>query len=236
VTLTICARCCEEVRYGARGGVTGWLHRDAVDHHAILGQPFTAEMAAEAERQLDVPRQRLAPGVSAHCPTYQGLWPLETYTTREHDLQRYRKKKSFRDAEVVEDDDEVAPLPPVEVWCHDVEPDSFGPRSGIRQVINLADKQGWERVRLTHARGPYVGSRGESLGISDSIVLGVRRERLDGSTSVAVASWRDGKFDFAFIGAIISGNLSTRSANATEMKTWIKGNDDLPDAVPSREP
>lgn len=43
-----CSRCGEEVRYGTREGVTGWLHRGEVDHLPIFGQIFTPEMAAEA--------------------------------------------------------------------------------------------------------------------------------------------------------------------------------------------
>lgn len=222
--MILCGSCREEIRFGHRNGQAGWWHRLDVDHHAVLGQPHTADWAAEIERQLDLPRTRMAPGVSAHCPTYQGLWPEEVYTTREHDLARYRKKKSFREAEAREaDDDElVFELPPVEIPCHPIDPAEFAPRSGIRQIVNLVFKSGWELVRLTHARGPYVGSKGELLSISDTIVLGARMQVLDGSTHVAVASWRDGKFDFAFIGTIRNCHLSTRKVNATEMKDWIK--------------
>jgi hypothetical protein len=129
------------------------------------------------------------------------------------------------------DDDE--PVDPalqdavVEVWSHPVDPDSFAPRSGIKQVINLIEKtDGWERRRLTHARGPYKGAKGQVLSISDTIVLGARCDLLDGSARIAVASWRDGKFDFAFIGIIKDGRLAPDKVDATTMKNWIKGTHD----------
>lgn len=132
--------------------------------------------------------------------------------------------------------EQIDPLPPVEVWCHPVEPDTFAPRSGIRQVVNLVDKtEGWERYRLTHARGPYTGAKGELLSISDTIVLGARNVLLDGTVRVAVASWRDGKFDFAFVGLIQGGRLTPYKVDATTMKNWIKGTHDLP-ADPLQQP
>lgn len=137
-------------------------------------------------------------------------------------------------AQPAEDDDDapVGELPPVEIWCHPVEPDTFEPRSGIKQVINLVEKtDGWERYRLTHARGPYAGSKGQCLSISDTIVLGARNVLVDGTVRVAVASWRDGKFDFAFIGLIQGGHLTPHKVDATTMKNWIKGTYDLPEPL-----
>lgn len=220
MTITLCGACGEEIRRGLRHGRTDWWHREDVDHAAVLGQPFTSELAAQVGIELDVVRLRLAKGVAAKCPTYQRFWPLEEYTTREHD--RAKMKKSIRDA-LDDEDDIVVELPPVEIPCHPVDVSTFAPRSGIRQVCNLVAKQGWELVRLTHARGPYVGASGACLSISDTIVLAARKVRVDGSTNVAVGSWRDGKFDFAFTGTIQNGNLSTTKADATQMKNWIKG-------------
>lgn len=119
------------------------------------------------------------------------------------------------------------PLPPVEVACHPVEPRDPLVPGGVRTITNLLSKQGWELRRLTHARGPYVGSKGKVLSISDTIVLGAREPEtlgLDRPVRVAVASWRDGKFDFAYRGGILGGRLiSTESANAVGLKNWIKG-------------
>lgn len=230
-----CGLCGEEVRYGARDGEWGWLHRGPVDHRTELGTVFTAEMRAEVERQMDLPRTRTV-NRSKMVNGDKITWTEEeNYTTRGLDLARHRKSKKFREMEALDGDDddevEVTVFPPVEIPGHTVEPDSFAPRSGIRQVINLLPKHGWELRRLTRSRGPYAGSRGEVLSISDSIVLGASKPvELDGSRHIAVASWRDGKFDFAYVGVVRSGALSPRRVNATEMKDWIKG--DLPDAVP----
>jgi hypothetical protein len=121
-------------------------------------------------------------------------------------------------------DPDEGPLPPVEIYAHDVDPEDFAPRSGIRQIINLIPKQGWELLSVRHARGPYVGSKGQSLGISDSHVVKARGPaRLDGGVPVAVASWRDSKFDFAYIGTIEKGHLEPRKVDSTSMKNWIKG-------------
>lgn len=233
-----CGLCHQEIRLGWRDGKHGWLHREAVDHEAVLGTPFTEEMRLEVERQRNLPRTRTvtrSKKVGGEKVTWE---EEETYTVAELDLKRWRKSKKYRDMEALEADDdeeeeeEVAPLPPVEVHCHPVEVESFPPRSGIRQICNTVLKaEGWEIRRLTHSRGPYLGSKGECLSISDTIILGASKApELDGSRHIAVASWRDGKFDFAYVGAIISGNLSPRRVNSTEMKDWIKG--DLPDAMP----
>lgn len=93
----------------------------------------------------------------------------------------------------------------------------------MRQIANLLIKtEDWELRRLTHARGPYLGQGGECLSVSDTIVIGGQR-RVDDGTQVAVASWRDGKFDHAYIGTIQDGHLNPRRVDATTMKNWIKG-------------
>jgi hypothetical protein len=113
-------------------------------------------------------------------------------------------------------------LPPVEVSCHPVDPKDPLVPGGVRTVVNLIAKSGWELRRLTHARGPYVGAKGDVLSTSDTIVLGARE--VDGDRC-AVASWRDGKFDFSYLGIIKPGVVVVEHgpANATEMKSWIKG-------------
>lgn len=127
----------------------------------------------------------------------------------------------------------IEPLPTPEVECHPVEVDSFPPRSGIRQICSLVIKQGWELRRLTHSRGGYLGAKGQVLSVSDSVVLGARGPaRIDGGVPIAVASWRDGSFDFAHVGLITGGSrVPMTKVNSSTLKGWIKGND-LPDAVP----
>lgn len=125
-------------------------------------------------------------------------------------------------------------IPPPEVSAHPVGPDDFPPRSGIRQIYNLIGKTpGWEVVRFTAARGPYVGSKGEVLSISDSVVLTARGPvLLDGSRRVAVASWRDGAFDFAHLGVAKNGRIEITPGNSAAMKDWIKHREPEPPQVP----
>lgn len=195
--VSVCSACGEEIRFGTRDGVLAWHHRGAVDH---------------------VPRH----GHSA------------PYTTRETtDLPKTEEELA---AEALQN-------AKVEVYAHDVSPEEFSPQSGIRQIANLvsgvtrvmpngkASKSmkhppmapGWELVNLHHARGPYKGSKGEVLSISDTHVLRARAVRVDGTIDIAVASWRDLGFDFAFIGTIKDGRLSPRKVGSDELKDWIKG-------------
>ena len=136
------------------------------------------------------------------------------------------KWEAMRDVLTARDEAEEVDetIPGVESPCRPIATDDLEPRSGIRQVANLVAKNGWELRRLTHARGPYMGSKGKCLSVSDSIVLGARGpERLDGGVPVVVASWRDGKFDFAHTGILKDGRVSIAKVDATTMKNWIKG-------------
>lgn len=125
--------------------------------------------------------------------------------------------------------EEIEPLPEPEVVAHAVQPKDEIVPGGVRTITNLLAKRGWELRRLTHARGPYVGAKDKLLSISDSVVLGARekprcaRGGLDRPPRIAVASWRDGKFDFAYVGVIQDGRVVTEPANNTAMKSWIKG-------------
>lgn len=189
-----CSVCGEEIRYGTRDGFTGYLHRTVVDH-----QP-------------------------------------------KHGHLSYPPKESTQ-AEVAEPD----PLQDavVEVWAHPVEPEEFAATSGLRQIANIASgvtrinpetgktskskkhppaAPGWELVNITHARGPYRGSKGEVLSVSDTHVLRARGPvGVDGSRPVAVGSWRDLAFDFAYIGTIKDGRLiDLTKVGSDDMKTWMK--------------
>lgn len=217
----ICSTCGQEVRFGVREGWGPmWLHKNNTDHPATLGYLMSGEDWEEIERQLDLPRERQVP----MDPPFPLLFRIEEYTTREYDLARYRKSKKFRLAEEQDSDEEFVfvELPPVEVPQSDVDPASLPPRSGLKQVCNLVLKaSGWELVRLTHSRGPYIGASGEVLSISDRHVMSARN-RLDDRVLVAVGSWRDGKFDSAYTGTIRDGRLVTEKVDATTLKGWIK--------------
>jgi len=208
----VCGRCGEEVRFGTRGVTTGWLHRLDVDHQAILGRPLTEEYLAEIERQYRDVERVFDDGT--------------VYTTAEYDIRKdtntERRKARLAEFHGV-DPDGVAPLPEPERRRTTIPVDDLAPRSGMRQIANLVEKTaGWELRRLTTARGPYLGADGSVLSISDSLVLGARGPEVDGEARVAVASWRDGKFDSAYAGTIRGRRIETHPVNATELKSWIK--------------
>lgn len=206
----VCAACGEEIRFGERHGHKAFWHREDVDHVPIHGhraQPPDSNV-------LEAPE-----------PTEEEI-----------------AAEALRNAKV-------------EVWAHDVPLTDFAPQSGIRQIGNLVTGEtrlmpngktskskkhppaapGWELINLHHARGPYKGSKGEVLSVSDTHVMRARGPvGLDGARRWAVASWRDLKFDFAWIGIIKDGRLTIdRRATSDEMKDWIRGHD-LPEPV--REP
>lgn len=119
----------------------------------------------------------------------------------------------------------VAPvIPEPEEPCHSITVEDLRPRSGPRQIANLLPKHGWEIRRMTASKGPYINARGEVSRISDSIVMSAVHP--DGRR--LVACWVDVAFEFAYIGR----GAGVTACNATELKGWIKGTHDLPDAVP----
>ena len=222
-----CSRCGEEVRYGVRGGLTGWLHREDVDHAPVFGHIASAEEKAGWAAEMLVTRERLPSKAAGHCPTHQDLTPLEVYTTAENDILK-DKDVARRRQRLIElhgrDPDYVAPIPEPEVRRQTVEVESFPPRSGIRQMVNLVLKTpGWELRRLTHARGPYMGSKGEVLSISDSIVMSART-KVDDGYALVVCSWRDGAFDTGYTGVLKAGVITPTPATSTAIKAWIKEN------------
>lgn len=190
----VCSRCGEEVRWGARDGHMGYWHREAVDHQPIHGHRFLA-----ADQELAV----------QHLARWRELAP--------------EPEPVDEDDDELEDDAVIAPLPEPEVPRHDVTADAFPPRSGIRQILNLIDRTpGWELMRLTHARGPWIGSKGTMLSISDSVVLAARGPVGVDGTPIAVGTWRDGDFKTAYTGVLQAGHLATTGVNSKALKTWIK--------------
>ena len=227
-----CGRCGEEIRYGTRDGVTKFWHRGPVDHEPAHGRPWTPEDSARQQAELD--RLRVRP---IGEPDEEGFQKIEFYTVRRFGL----KGDAAKAYDALHAPEEAA-LPPVEVWCHPVAPDDPLVPQGARLLAELVSgvtrvtpkgksskspkhppmAPGWELRRLTHARGPYVGANGECLSISDTIVLGARQTGLDDGYRIAVASWRDGAFDFAWTG-VVKGNVAhTDRANSNALKAWIK--------------
>lgn len=196
----ICRKCDEEVRYGRRADVTGWFHREDKDHEPAFGSYWTPEMQAKLDAGLLALRER-------------------------------GKADKKKEAEPVDDEDgpdKWAEVPEPYVTAQPLTAADLAPRSGMLKIYNLAtgrnkDKvQGWEVVGLTLAIGPYVGARGQVLSISDSIKMVFRGPGVDNGRRVAVASWRDGAFDFAYTGILKGGTVYTQPANSNALKAWIK--------------
>lgn len=202
--MDICSTCGQEVRFGVRNPTPQWpgprwLHRDPADdadHIPTHGKCITPEQWATIERNK-------AEGVAARSKS---------------------KKAQEAEEDDADDGDWIGEeLPEPELRATDVQVDELAPRSGMRQIANLIGKtDGWELRRLTRARGPWMGARGQVLSISDSLVLAARSEEVDGVRRVAVASWRDGKFHSAYVGTSKGGRMTTEKANATDLKNWIK--------------
>lgn len=232
-----CSRCGEEVRWGWRHGRQSYWHREDVDHEPVFGYIMSDEDWAAIEAEMDRPRVRTV----TKSKTVKGekiTWDEEQeYTTRELSLETYRKSAKYRAAEALEaeddeEEDEGHELEPIEVHRTPMPhkgvlrvdtPD--GPREvpvpgGTRTLLNLAEKQGWEVIDLTYSRGPYLGASGKSLGVSDYVVLRLRGPVVDGSPILGIASWRDGKSDWAY--RVENKTMSRVGARA--LSAWMKEN------------
>jgi hypothetical protein len=230
-----CSTCGQEVRWGWRDGHDGqgvrqgYWHRELVDHMPKFGK--VGYDKAEVERQRHLPRVRtVTRKIDGELVEVE-----ETYTTAELELKAMNKAARDRAADAALDEDEEAepenPLEPVEVRSFDMplKGDFEAPRvdggvqrstvpGGCRTLLNLAEKLGWEVVRLTYARGPYLGSKGGSLGVSDSVRLILRGPVVDGDPVYAVASWRDAKSQWAW--KIV--NRTIDSVGARALAAWMK--------------
>lgn len=89
--------------------------------------------------------------------------------------------------------------------------------TGCRSIAKLAAKHGLTVQRLTYSRGPWLGSKGNTLSISDAVVLAVASpQRFDGCAVYALGLWRDGAFEFGYIAP------QMEKVNSTVMRGWIK--------------
>lgn len=193
-----CSACGEEVRLGVRDGQQGWWHRENVDHITIHGHRHTQADEDRDNAILDEVR-------------YDEDFP-DGYTIRE----RYN-------VGIKPEDVEKEPIPAPEVVAEPVEKTSPYLPGGAKQIWNLAVKNGWTIVSATRSRGPRVhASLGTLLGISEFFLLKIR---LDEQDRAAVASWTDGKFEFAYNVVIHrdTKTLTAEAANSDGLKTWIKG-------------
>lgn len=217
--------CGAEVRWGWRDGQKGWWHQAPVDHQPIFGHRFTADDAAEVERQLDLPRERLKPTKT----DFPLLFEIETYTAREDRLKAMKKAKRNQLLEEGLDEEEIERLHQVDIPEPEVRKtpiERADPRcvQGAKNLMNAAAKAGWEVRRLTYSRGPYLGAAGQVLSISDFVVVGV----VDTDHRCGVASWRDGKVIAAWYGERVASldgpdRVRMELTTITDLKTKMKG-------------
>lgn len=206
-----CSACGEEIRHGVREGKTGFWHRENVDHSPTHGHRITRAQAEADERH----RREHVYYDDDGKPYTAAEWEI----SRDKDTERRKRRM----AEYLgKDPDYVPPLPEPEVRRTPVGPKDERVPGGTRTITNLLAKQGWELTRLTYARGPYMSTGGKMLSISDTIVLNAMGPEVDGGTAIAVASWRDGKFDTAYAGRLKDGVAKVDPVNATDLKAWIK--------------
>lgn len=191
-----CSKCGEEVRYGVRGGVRGWLHRDEKDHLALFGTLWTPEDQARVEASLAEMASR-------------GKADKKTETLPSDD----------------DDDgsDVWDTIPEPEVRCTPVPIEDLRPRSGILQMVNLIVKtDGWDLKAITRARGPWVGARGQVLSISDHHKVSALGPKVDNGQRFVVACWRDMKFESGYVGLIREGKVYPETLNSNDIKKFIK--------------
>lgn len=188
-----CSRCGEEVRYGVRGDLKGWLHRDPeVDHMALFGVLWTPELQEGIEASVAEMRLR----------------------------GKVDKSKVAEPEEEKESWDEI---PEPEIPARDFDPADIRPRSGLLQMYNLIGRtDGWEVKRLRFYRGPYLGAKGQVLSIDDQHRLSALGPAVDSGQRFVVGSWRNMEFDFGYIGVIRGDKVYPEHASSTAIKDFIK--------------
>lgn len=205
-----CAKCGQEVRWGRRHDRLAYWHREDVDHFAAFGK-------------------LLQPGE----------W--EAISSAHHSRGDYDREGNESEAAQTE-------IPPVEVGCtplplagkramyvedgmeiREERIEIAGRRvvipGGARALVNAVQKaDGWEVRRFTYARGPFISAKSQSLGISDSFVVGFVSPVLDGGRWSGVASWRtpDEGDPQVLFGWRIALDRTVDAIGVAALKTWIK--------------
>lgn len=214
-TSETCSVCGQEVRYGYWQDRKAYFHREPADHEPIFGRRFTAEEQAEVERQMDLPRTRVV------TRTIKGekVQVEETYTARQAMTAKAKREAEETPDEDAEPEGIMTEVPEPEVRKTAIERDDERCPQGARNLLNAAARAGWEVRRLTYARGPWIGAKGQVLSISDTVVCGV----VDGDQRYAVASWRDGKVASAWYGERQDAQVNMNLTTITEIKNTMKG-------------
>lgn len=170
MTLDICDVCKEEVRFGTRGRITGFLHREEKDHNVRFGPPGPSPAEAEA--------QRLA-WVAAHAE----------YVDTE------KKERIPADTPPEVRSVPLDPDGPTEVRRSDGTVTIEELPGGARTVRNAARAAGWTITRATYARGPWPhATQDAATGIVDTVVLTLRR-----GPQRVTALWKNNSFEWALV-------------------------------------
>jgi len=212
--MTACGRCGAEVRFGQRGGVTGFWHREETDHAAALGHVETPDEAAERERQRHVERY-----LEDGTPYTTAGWEISKIKDR---AKREAAEADAADLEEYEPD----PIPEPEVTSTPIEIGDDRLPAGAKSVLVLAARNDWD-AWATYSRGPRVhGTTGKVLEVSDFVLV---RARSQARGQVAVASWltKNDKpaFEFAYLGDLDdeAHKILTTPINSRQLKALLKG-------------
>jgi len=213
-----CSACGQEVRWGWRnegqGLRQGWWHREHVDHRATFGQ--VADLKTVYTPVLERRREK--------NPDWAGWTDVDEDGAKiEPEPEPFDRRDDLGIEQVKDQQEGWDAIPEPEVRATGIHPDDPRTPGGARKICNLLKKSGWERRRLSFARGPYLGAKGDLLSISDHVVL-VARVTNSEERRYVVASWRDGKFDSAWIHSKDPNGKQTvlDKVNSNQLKEWIR--------------
>lgn len=210
-----CSKCGEEVRWGRRHDQLAYWHREDKDHFPLFGkllQPGEWEQIAARHHSRgghdrDGNEVETAPAE---------LEPVEVPCTP---LPLAGKRSVHQ---VVDDLGETLEVREERV---EIAGRTVVIPGGARALVNQVQKaDGWELRRFTYARGPFVSAKSQSLGVSDSFVVGFAAPVVDGRRWYGVASWRtpDGGDPQVLFGWRITPARTVDPIGVAALKTWIK--------------
>lgn len=111
-------------------------------------------------------------------------------------------------------------IPEPEVRSTPIEPADPRMPGGAKSIIKLAVKEGWG-FDAAYSRGPWMHStRWVPIGISDLVLVRLGLPSLDKPTELAVASWRDKSFEWAYYWPARSAQPVR--VNSAELKARIR--------------
>lgn len=170
------------------------------------------------------------PGLTSPTRPGSGFWMHRDPAADHHPLLGTRlvdtvppEPEPVEEGEGEVEDPEPFVIPPPEVTSTPIDIGDERLPGGAKIVLNAARREGWTAT-ATYSRGSRMhASQGTILGVSDFVVV---RARLDGADQVAVASWKDGGFDYAYVGEIRDHNVITTRADSKALRAHLKQQED----------